>query len=601
MPTYHPDPPRLPADLHGEQDVLARLRVLPPGVHVFCRLKLLDETANRDRELDFLLLHPELGLVLIEVKGGRIAFDGQTWSRVAAGGLEPMRESPGAQLDAQQYLLLNTLKRRSPGFMPQLTRFLALPHMDLEGRDLGPDLPNLRILDKPKLARLPPALRAGVLGGLDAEAFAASERARYCRIPEARLPELVAALEPDLLPPPSLRETWAEEERLQDEAADTMLGHLAGNFAAGRFHLKGAPGSGKSLLGRRTAALWAAEGRKVLHIAYNRALVYATQTAMDQAGLTGRVDVATFHDFAVTQLHAAGLAPEAGDDLQGFFDRRLPEMLAANLDRVPDLWDALVVDEAQDLEPAWVQTLTRLLREPDQDPVLLLEDPSQGLYRQVAHNIGVPWRLDLNLRQHPAIRRAVWEALPQCGWGPPPEAPADGALHAVRSRPETWKEDLRRVLQELAEAGVGPAQALILAPHHPERSLGLRHGQLLGPWRLNTQRDWWEGEVADFVRIGTVHAFKGLEADVVVYLAPSTVKPHHPRLRYAALSRARRKAVVLEKAIPEPERAEPSAAPIKVAEATPAPRFHAATAMEGQRTALLDALRAAKRPAGRRS
>lgn len=593
MPTYHPDPPRLPTDLFGERDVLARLRVLPAEVHVFSRLKLLDEATNLDRELDFLLLHPALGLLLIEVKGGRIAFDGKTWSRVTREGPQPMRESPVEQLDAQQYTLLKTLARRAPGFMPQVTRFLALPHMDLEGRDFGPELPNLRILDAPKLARLPVALREGVHGGLTPETFAATDRARYCRIPDGRLPELAAALEPGLLPPPSLVDLWAEEGRLQDEAAETLLTHLAENLARGRFHLEGAPGSGKSLLGRRVAGVWASEGRKVLHIAFNRALVYATQTALDEAGLASQVDAATFHDFAVTQLHAASVPVEAGEDLQGFFDRQLPELLASSLDRIPERWDALVVDEGQDLDPAWVGSLTALLRHPNSDPVLLLEDPSQGLYRQVCHSLGVPWRLDLNLRQHPAIRRAVWESLPACGWGPPPEAPADGAVHFVKSRPEMWKDDLRKALDELAAVGLRPSQVLILAPHHPERSLGLKHGQQLGPWRLNTQRDWWEGEVADFVRIGTVHAFKGLEADVVVYLAPSGTKDHHAKLRYAALSRARHKVVVLEKAIPEPVRPEPAA--VKPTPEPPAPRFDPKEALEGQRTALMEALRAARR------
>lgn len=52
---------------------------------------------------------------------------------------------------------------------------------------------------------------------------------------------------------------------------------------------------------------------------------------------------------------------------------------------------------------------------------------------------------------------------------------------------------------------------------------------------------------------------------------------------------------------PEPERAEPAGAPSRAAEPTPASRFDAATAMAGQRTALLDALRAAKRPAAHKA
>jgi hypothetical protein len=69
MPTLHPDIPRIPGNLHSEQEVLAALRTLPPEAHVFARLAILDPGTNRDRELDFLVIHPDLGLVIVEVKG----------------------------------------------------------------------------------------------------------------------------------------------------------------------------------------------------------------------------------------------------------------------------------------------------------------------------------------------------------------------------------------------------------------------------------------------------------------------------------------------------------------------------------------------------
>ena len=65
MPILHPDPARIPPHLHSEQEVLAALRTLPPETHVFARLRILDAESNRDRELDFLVLHPDLGLVIV--------------------------------------------------------------------------------------------------------------------------------------------------------------------------------------------------------------------------------------------------------------------------------------------------------------------------------------------------------------------------------------------------------------------------------------------------------------------------------------------------------------------------------------------------------
>jgi len=102
MPQLHPDPPRVPADRQGERDVLAALRSLGSDIHVFHSLTLLDGLANRERELDFLVLHPEWGLLLLEVKGGKVSWDESTWYKERDGVRTPMRERPAEQMAQQQ-------------------------------------------------------------------------------------------------------------------------------------------------------------------------------------------------------------------------------------------------------------------------------------------------------------------------------------------------------------------------------------------------------------------------------------------------------------------------------------------------------------------
>jgi hypothetical protein len=147
-------------------------------------------------------------------------------------------------------------------------------------------------------------------------------------------------------------------------------------------------------------------------------------------------------------------------------------------------------------------------------------------------------------------------------------------------------------LEALATDGIEPHQVMILAPHRPE-SLGLKDGQAIGPWRLNTIRDWWQDEKAEQVRFGTVHAFKGLEAEVVIYLAPAYKHPEGPRLTYTAYSRARHRLIVLEQAIAKP--AKTQALESKKNQAPPPlvmPQVR--TISEGQRISLMNSLTAAK-------
>ena len=598
MPILHPTQPRLPAHLHSEQEVLAALRTLPPEAHVFARLALLDPETNADRELDFLVLHPDLGLVIVEVKGKGVEPMGDHWIRRRSDGSETnLDESPGEQLQAQQWALVRFLQQAAPGFIPQVTRVLALPALPLpEGQGLGPDLPACRILTRPKLNHPFEALRQAVAGGEAWHAWRSRPESRNHELRPDRMAAFLEALTPGLLPPAPLADLLAAEGRLQEAQSQFLLDHLARNFAAGRFHVTGAPGSGKSLLARQTARLWAAEGRRVLVVAFNRALTYATQSALDDLIQRDQVQVSTYHDLAVNLLHEAGRPPEGAGD-SDFFNRLLPEELAQVLEGPGDpglrRWDALVVDEAQDLDPAWIRPLLRLLRHPEADPVLLLEDPAQGLFRQGRHDLGQPWRLDLNLRQHPALRRAACLAFPGCGWEAPDTREGDGVLRRVPSGPRTWREDLARELGTLAAEGLRPEQVMVLAPHRAQ-TLKVEDGTRLGPWPLNTEADWWEGAKADHVRFGTVQGFKGLEADAVLYLAPAYRRPDAGQLAYTAYSRARHRLVILEQALAEPPRpkAEPIPAPL------PPPRLPVVppirTLPADQQARLLAALTAAK-------
>jgi superfamily I DNA/RNA helicase len=94
---------------------------------------------------------------------------------------------------------------------------------------------------------------------------------------------------------------------------------------------------------------------------------------------------------------------------------------------------------------------------------------------------------------------------------------------------------------------------LILAPHRMEPQAA-GHGSPIGPWQINPAPAWWESGSADQVRLGTVQAFQGLEADIVVYLAPAYPHKEAARLRYCAMSRARQRVFVLDQALEEPLR-----------------------------------------------
>ena len=526
--------------------MLAAFHGLPPEVHLYTRLGVPGSGADGTSDLDFLVVHPDLGLVIVEVADAGMEPAGEHWiQRQEDGTATPLNTTPGAVLAQKHYQLLRFLKGAGLPSVPPITRVLALPALPLKpGQSLGPDLPACRLLTREKLRHPFPALQEAVSGGRPWANWRALDQAAHSPMAPEAFQALLEVLTPVLLPPPALGELMAAEGEIPDAQAQALLDHLAHNFSQGRYRVRGAPGCGKSLLGRKVARLWAAEGRKVLVLASTRALACATRVALADLVRQHQAGVFTCQELAVQLLENAHALPSN-------LATGLPAALAKALPAIPERWDAVVLDEAQELEPGWLGPLLGLLRDPSRDPVLVLEDPARRRPGVTAALPGQPWHLDLCLRHGVGIRRAALQALPSCGW--PLPAGEDGAVQVRTSSPGSWRHDLGQLMEELRKDGVEPGQVLVLAPHRLE-PLGSSHGGSMGPWPIQAAPGWWENGSSDQVRFGTVQAFQGLEADIVIYLAPAYPHKDGARLRYSALSRARHRAIVLDQALEEPLR-----------------------------------------------
>ena len=81
MARMYPQPMRPDTRSHAERKLYAALQEqLPHGYVVFHSVawQVRDTAAGVcDGETDFCIAHPDLGILLVEVKGGRIRYDGQ--------------------------------------------------------------------------------------------------------------------------------------------------------------------------------------------------------------------------------------------------------------------------------------------------------------------------------------------------------------------------------------------------------------------------------------------------------------------------------------------------------------------------------------------
>jgi hypothetical protein len=202
MPIHHPLKPHFPADLQSQWTVLRALYPLPIEAHVFVGLRLPDPEGSGVREIDFLILHPEWGMVLVEVMGEGVEPRKGHWvQRNPEGEFDRMPEGPAELLQAQQNALFRCLKSAGEEFIPRMTLVLALPALPLEpGRSLGPNLPACRILTQEKLRNPVIALRLAVTGGKAWNGWRTTPQAAPYVIGRERFTHLLNALE-SLLPP----------------------------------------------------------------------------------------------------------------------------------------------------------------------------------------------------------------------------------------------------------------------------------------------------------------------------------------------------------------------------------------------------------------
>lgn len=102
---------------HGERATLEKLSQLPDPWTVFYSLGFLDRKGfDRQRELDFLALHPQRGAVFIEVKGGQVRFDDGVVRQHLDTGWKTI--DPTGQLNGARRVVIEMIRSVQSEFVP---------------------------------------------------------------------------------------------------------------------------------------------------------------------------------------------------------------------------------------------------------------------------------------------------------------------------------------------------------------------------------------------------------------------------------------------------------------------------------------------------
>ncbi|MCL4250306.1 MAG: AAA family ATPase [Anaerolineae bacterium] len=496
-------------------------------------------------EADFIIAHPAHGVLVLEVKGGEISIEAGQWlSRDQRGMLHEIKD-PCAQAERNRWALVDWLAN---SFSTRQHRFavfaaVALPDSRV-AVDVRPDCVEDMFIDMHHLDDLEARLLA---------IFAFWKRRADSRNQQMDGRAAVNALT-DLLVPtrtlqPRVAEIFERERRKIDELTQTQFRILRQLRMHRRAAIIGGAGTGKTMLAMEKAQQLADAGFRVLLVCFNKHLADWIEGNLQHPNIL----VSTYHALVGRSRHWAGLSGTGPRMEWDEFRVRAPEILmdAVNIIRAPGsnamdkLFDAIIVDEAQDFEDTWWITLPDLLKDPETGVFYVFFDDNQRIFTQIS-NIPMdtePFYLDENCRNTRHIHAAL---LPYA------RVDNETIANGPEGRPvqiipasdkNSTRRELQRVLHQLVnEEGIPAEDIVILTPASEKRSQWRNDDQLgnfIITWNLDT-------EMSMAARVCTIYSYKGLESAVVILTELDLAREDiRDQLIYVGLSRARHHVVVV--------------------------------------------------------
>lgn len=514
----------------AEHKVLTALEKLPAPWQVFNTVewRLPGDHGEVTGEADIVVFHPQHGLLVIEIKAGQVEVREGVWYYASG---RPMKQSPFSQARRNRYALAEKLERRlGKTALDSLTFTQAVWFPDVRWTNSITilEVPTSDfILDRAALVDPEPHL-------LRLFRAASPTPQTWTRAQQQAIRDLLA---------PDCRLLTPLATRLDDaviamhSATNEQMAVMRMLRTQKRLLIEGGAGTGKTLLAISLAREHAALGRRVLFTCYNKAL--AQQIAAAVADIPA-IRVQHFHDMVARCVREAGLeyrVPKDPADRVGFFRDDCPELLMLASERLAERYDTLIVDEGADFMATWWLALEALGGSGFH--WYCFYDRHQTIFTHQqdwsAPFPGEPIPLETNLRN----TRPVGELAALLGHCPVPAFRVEDGLAPVITEYADFERmavGLRELLHHLIHRElVVPERIAVLAPHKPS----------------NPQSTWAEGlrEIATHddlatvipgkVRVGTIHGFKGLEADVVILAGLIQHTMEQRELLYVGASRAK--------------------------------------------------------------
>lgn len=391
VPRFFPDVPIGASEIfHSESekrvyDALKKT-LLDEGIFVLYSVKWLykkyPDSRPEEREADFVLIHPIHGLLVVEIKGGTLIKDRDNFFREYPNGRRELADDPVMQARNNFHSLKNELEKFESVPKPLRGGYaLIFPDMFTKVTGgLGPLAAKEAVCFAEHLPHLGEKL-------IEIMKFWVRERPQNV-LGATAAETIFNCLLPYTLPDSKLSHELKENEKRIVRLTEKQKKILDLLVNIPQALIAGGAGTGKTYLAAEKAQRLAKSGAEVLLSCFNRQLAVELGRRYKFQGLT----IVNFHQLCWQRACAAKLVWNGLSQLpdpdgeqahslpNDYFSEFLPRALQ-DTNRIGEGWfDALIIDEGQDFDSAWIAALRGSLRDPKQGIFYMFYDDNQNLW-----------------------------------------------------------------------------------------------------------------------------------------------------------------------------------------------------------------------------
>ncbi|MCP4179711.1 MAG: AAA family ATPase [bacterium] len=486
-----------------------------------------------DAEADFVFFHKDFGILVLEVKGGILEFDGRGRCFQYAKEIY----DPEKQARHNKYNLKRILNRKLHDD-PQIKYAHAVYFPDTF-QDIIKFPP--RYSDIAFTGNDTPYILKNVIELLSRIKFN-----RRREMSEGLAKAVLKALSPNLSVGNTIIDQIGQNRNTFNILTEIQSQLL--KFISKYRHamIEGSAGSGKTVLAVKKARQLALEGNKVLLLCYNTLLGKKLQESVDD--LKDYIDAGNYHDFCVRCLSDSKYKDELDYKKPGFWERIIPDLMQKYIAEYPLDYDAVIIDEAQDFkEDYWFSFIEQIQTD---KYFYMFYDPDQNIFdtKMSFPEMTTPFTLNRVCRNTNAIFEYMKLYSDNCSELfdniPEGEDVAEFDLPDDNLR----NKQLGKILKNLIHEHDVKGDNIVILGGHSFNNTVLSGNSKFGDIVVVDSNDEIKPSNEIYVKYYTYMRFKGCEADVVILL---DVDKNDPRWddngMYTAVSRAKNLLYVLRK------------------------------------------------------